>query len=43
MAKFTCFHTDYILSFTSNNKDKRIELEYWKELNVKFGNEMFIK
>lgn len=42
MAKFTCFHTDYILSFTSNNKVKRIEFEYWKELNVKFGNDCYI-
>jgi hypothetical protein len=38
-AKFTCFHTNYILSFTPNNIVKRIELEYWKELNVEFGND----
>lgn len=39
-ARFTNFHTEYILSFTPSDKVKNIELEYWKDLNVKFGNEM---
>lgn len=40
IAKLTSFHTEYILSFTPEGLCKGIELEYWKDLNVKFGKEM---
>jgi uncharacterized membrane-anchored protein len=43
IAKFTSFHTEYILSFTSCDKVKRIEIEHWKDLDVKFGKEIFTK
>ena len=39
-VRFTSFHTEYILSFTSCDKVKRIELEYWKDMDVKFSKEV---
>jgi len=36
-VRFTSFHTEYILSITSCDKVKHIELEYWKDIDVKFS------
>jgi hypothetical protein len=39
-VRFTSFHTEYILSFTSCDKVKHIELEYWNDMDVKFSKEV---
>ena len=42
-VRFTNFHTEYILSFTPEGLCRVIKFEHWKDLNVKFGNEMIFK
>ena len=37
MARYTDMYTEYILSYDNSGIVKKIELEYWKEMDVKFG------
>lgn len=37
MVRFTDEYTEYVLSFTPGGKVKRIELEHWKDMGVRFG------
>ena len=37
MARYTDMYTEYILSFDKQGIVKKIELEYWKDMDVKFG------